>query len=260
MATPTTPTPTAYPLEFASDYRIGIVVSRWNPDVTTPLLNAAEAALQQSGVPAATDATLVEWRLRSLEEEWDDDEWDDELASWNDPDGGTTEPEDDTDLPPDPTDEHPDRSDDPNDEATSPTDEEWDTDPDLDEADDLDDAFEGPMGYGDTPGGYMIAHVPGSFELPLAAQHLLETYRLDAVICLGCVVRGETPHFDYVCEAAMRGIQSVSLATGKPVIFGVLTTETQEQALARAGGSHGNKGTDAAIAALQMIELMEKHW
>ena len=95
--------------------------------------------------------------------------------------------------------------------------------------------------------------VPGAFELPLAAARLVEDY--DAIVALGCVIRGETPHFDYVCAEAARGIQQVTVETGVPVAFGVLTTDTLEQALERAGGSHGNKGYDAAMTAIEMARF-----
>ncbi|MFM7727603.1 MAG: 6,7-dimethyl-8-ribityllumazine synthase, partial [Flavobacteriales bacterium] len=101
----------------------------------------------------------------------------------------------------------------------------------------------------------MIAHVPGSFELPLGAQLLFENNSLEAVVCLGCVIRGETAHFDFVCQACATGIQSLSLKLGKPVIFGVLTDDNEDQSIARSGGNKGNKGTEAAITAIKMIGL-----
>ena len=97
--------------------------------------------------------------------------------------------------------------------------------------------------------------VPGSYELPLGAQWAIEKYHPDAVICLGSVVRGETAHFDYVCQAVSQGVKDVSLKHGIPVIFGVLTDDNMEQARARSGGKHGNKGVEAAVTALQMIAL-----
>lgn len=103
-----------------------------------------------------------------------------------------------------------------------------------------------------------VARVPGAFELPAAALQLLEHFTPDAVICLGAVVRGETPHFDYVCDVAARGVGDLSLETGTPILFGVLTTDTMDQALARAGGDAGNKGVDAALAAIEMVRLYEK--
>ena len=102
-----------------------------------------------------------------------------------------------------------------------------------------------------------LVWVPGAFELPLAARQLAESGGYDAVICLGAVIRGETSHFDYVAGEAARGIQRAALDTGVPVLFGVLTTETLEQALDRAGGKHGNKGWDSAMAAMEMADVME---
>jgi 6,7-dimethyl-8-ribityllumazine synthase len=101
--------------------------------------------------------------------------------------------------------------------------------------------------------------VPGTYELPLAAQFALESGNFDAAICLGCVVHGETPHFDFVCQAAAQGILIVGLRTSKPVIFGVLTTFTLEQAKERAGGLLGNKGIDAANAALEMLSIQQHY-
>jgi 6,7-dimethyl-8-ribityllumazine synthase len=96
-------------------------------------------------------------------------------------------------------------------------------------------------------------NVPGSFELSLAAQWLAQEESIDAVICLGCVIQGETKHFDFICDAVAHGVTNVSLKYNKPVIFGVLTPNTQQQALDRAGGKHGNKGDEAAITAIKML-------
>ena len=96
-------------------------------------------------------------------------------------------------------------------------------------------------------------NVPGSFELTLAAQFMAQQEDIDAVICLGCVIQGETRHFDFICMAVAQGITEVSLKYNKPVIFGVLTPNNQKQALDRAGGKHGNKGDEAAIAAIKML-------
>jgi 6,7-dimethyl-8-ribityllumazine synthase len=104
----------------------------------------------------------------------------------------------------------------------------------------------------------VVAWVPGAFELPLLAKRLAESGRFDGVVCLGAVVRGETPHFDYVAGEAARGIQDVALQTGVPIGVGVLTTETMAQALDRAGGKHGNKGWDAATAAMQMASVLDQ--
>lgn len=98
--------------------------------------------------------------------------------------------------------------------------------------------------------------VPGSFELSSAADILLRKHtELDAVICLGCVIQGDTKHFDFICDAVAQGVTNVSIKHSKPVIFGVLTTNDLQQALDRAGGKHGNKGDEAAITALKMAEL-----
>lgn len=98
-----------------------------------------------------------------------------------------------------------------------------------------------------------IRHVPGSFELPLGAQYLLEAAHIDAVICLGCVIQGETKHFDFVSQTVANGVKDVSLKYNKPVIFGVLTDNNKEQSLDRSGGKHGNKGDEAAISAIKMV-------
>jgi 6,7-dimethyl-8-ribityllumazine synthase len=95
--------------------------------------------------------------------------------------------------------------------------------------------------------------VPGSFELPLGALWMAEQKNIDAVICLGCVIQGDTPHFDYICQAVALGVMEVGLKTKKPAVFGVLTTLDKKQAEERAGGKHGNKGEEAAITALQML-------
>ncbi len=102
-----------------------------------------------------------------------------------------------------------------------------------------------------------VARVPGAFEIPLVAQKMARSGRLDAVICLGVVIRGATPHFDYVAGEVAKGTAQVMLDTGVPVLFGVLTTETIEQAIERAGSKAGNKGSDVAVAALEMISLLE---
>lgn len=100
--------------------------------------------------------------------------------------------------------------------------------------------------------------VPGAYELPLAAQFLLENKPVDAVICLGCVIQGETKHFDFVCEGVAHGIKDVSLKYNAPVIFGVLTDNTLQQSIDRSGGKHGNKGDEAAITALKMVALKNR--
>jgi len=98
-----------------------------------------------------------------------------------------------------------------------------------------------------------VHYVPGSFELTLGAQFLAQKESIDAVICLGCVIQGETRHFDFICDAVAQGICNVGLKYNKPVIFGVLTTDNMQQALDRAGGKHGNKGDEAAITAVKML-------
>ena len=103
-----------------------------------------------------------------------------------------------------------------------------------------------------------VYRVPGAFELPLAARKIAETGRFDAVITLGAVIRGGTPHFEYVCAETTRGIGEVALATGVPVAFGVLTTDDQEQARERAGPGSDNKGEEAALTALEMVSLLRQ--
>jgi 6,7-dimethyl-8-ribityllumazine synthase len=100
--------------------------------------------------------------------------------------------------------------------------------------------------------------VPGAFELPLAAKALAQSQEVDAVICLGAVIRGETPHFDYISGETSRGIGCVALETGIPVIFGVLTTNTVEQAMERSASSERNKGADAARTAIEMVSLLKQ--
>ena len=100
-----------------------------------------------------------------------------------------------------------------------------------------------------------VAWVPGAFEIPQTARILALTERYDALVALGAVIRGGTPHFDYVCRAVTDGVREVIRDTGVPVAFGVLTTDDMEQALARTGGSHGNKGEEAALAAIEMARL-----
>lgn len=99
--------------------------------------------------------------------------------------------------------------------------------------------------------------VPGSFELSLGAQWMAKREEIDAVLCLGCVIQGETRHFDFICQAAANGITEVGLKYDKPVIFGVLTPDTQKQALDRAGGKHGNKGDEAAATAVKMLSVKQ---
>jgi len=102
-----------------------------------------------------------------------------------------------------------------------------------------------------------VEYVPGSFELALAAQWMLEHLEVDAVICLGCVIQGETRHFEFICNAVSNGIMKVSMKYNTPVIFGVLTTENLQQAKDRSGGKHGNKGVEAAYTAIRMVDLSD---
>lgn len=101
-----------------------------------------------------------------------------------------------------------------------------------------------------------VVKVPGAFEIPLVAQKLAALKKHDAVICLGAVIRGATPHFDYVSAEVSKGVAAASMETGTPIIFGVVTTDTLEQAIERAGSKSGNKGWDAALAAVEMANLM----
>lgn len=111
--------------------------------------------------------------------------------------------------------------------------------------------------HGVSDGNIDIARVPGAFEIPLVASKMAMNEKYDAVIALGTVIRGATPHFDYVCGEAAKGVSRASEQSGKPVIFGVLTTETIEQAIERSGTKAGNKGADAAVAAIEMANLVK---
>jgi 6,7-dimethyl-8-ribityllumazine synthase len=104
----------------------------------------------------------------------------------------------------------------------------------------------------------LIQFVPGAFELPLGAQFMLENKEVEAVICLGCVIQGETKHFDFVCEGVTQGIKDVSLKYNTPVIFGVLTDNTEQQSIDRSGGRLGNKGDEAAVTAIKMVDLQRR--
>ena len=114
------------------------------------------------------------------------------------------------------------------------------------------------MVKGVNPEDVTVVFVPGAFELAMMAKQLLSLNKLDAVIALGAVIRGETDHYDYVCQQVSAGCQQVSLEMNKPVIFGVLTTNNEDEALARVGGKHGHKGEDAAEAALMMVDIMNQ--
>ena len=112
--------------------------------------------------------------------------------------------------------------------------------------------------YGLKEENLIIEQVPGSYELVLGAQLILESKSPDAVICLGCVIQGQTKHFDFVCEAVSQGIKDVSLKYNIPVIFGVLTDNNKQQSIDRSGGKLGNKGDEAAVTAIQMVDLQKR--
>jgi 6,7-dimethyl-8-ribityllumazine synthase len=118
-------------------------------------------------------------------------------------------------------------------------------------------ALDGLKRHGVNEEDIEVAWVPGAFEIPLVAKKMAKLNKYDAVICLGAVIKGSTPHFDYVCAEASKGIASVSLGEEKPVIFGILTTDSIEQAIERAGTKAGNKGYDAAVTAIEMANLLK---
>jgi 6,7-dimethyl-8-ribityllumazine synthase len=122
----------------------------------------------------------------------------------------------------------------------------------------VDGALDGLQRHGVAENDIEIVKVPGSYEIPLAAQMLAQSRKYQAVICLGAVIRGATPHFEYVSAEVSKGAAAVSMATGLPVIFGVLTTDTIEQAIERAGAKSGNKGWDAALSAIEMANVMRQ--
>ncbi|WP_346858293.1 6,7-dimethyl-8-ribityllumazine synthase [uncultured Draconibacterium sp.] len=111
--------------------------------------------------------------------------------------------------------------------------------------------------HGASEDNISVKYVPGTFELPLGGQFFAELDNVDAVILLGCVIQGETRHFDYICEGVTQGTKDLNLKYNKPFIFGVLTTENEQQALDRAGGIHGNKGDEAAVTAIKMVDLQQ---
>tara|TARA_B100000809_G_scaffold39367_1_gene34466 strand:- start:13877 stop:14365 length:489 start_codon:yes stop_codon:yes gene_type:complete len=121
----------------------------------------------------------------------------------------------------------------------------------------LNGAYTTLLKHGATEENINVKFIPGAFELPLGAQIMLEKTNVDAVICLGSVIQGETKHFDFVCEGAALGIKDVSLKYNKPVIFGVLTDNNEQQAIDRSGGKHGNKGDEAAITAIKMVDFQK---
>src|SRR5712671_2234094 len=111
---------------------------------------------------------------------------------------------------------------------------------------------------GVTPADVTVLRVPGAFEIPLAAQHAAESGRFDAVVCLGCLIRGETAHFEFIASAVSHGLTTAAAATGVPMAFGVLTTNSVEEALARAADGAGNKGHEAAVAAIEMAHVVSQ--
>jgi 6,7-dimethyl-8-ribityllumazine synthase len=121
----------------------------------------------------------------------------------------------------------------------------------------VDGAMDALIRHGADDQAVVLARVPGAFEIPLMAKRFAESGRYDAVICLGAVIRGSTPHFDYVAAEVSKGIASVALETKVPVTFGVLTTDNLEQAIERAGSKSGNKGWEAAMAAIEMVNLFK---
>ena len=122
----------------------------------------------------------------------------------------------------------------------------------------LEGAIDGLQRHGVDSKNIEIVWVPGAFELPLIAQKIAESSKYDGVICLGAVIRGSTPHFDYVCSEASKGIAQASMKTGVPIIFGVLTTDTIEQAIERAGTKAGHNGFEAALTAIEMANLIKQ--
>ncbi|MEW6518731.1 MAG: 6,7-dimethyl-8-ribityllumazine synthase [Desulfurivibrio sp.] len=121
----------------------------------------------------------------------------------------------------------------------------------------LEGALDTLLRFGATDDDIEVARVPGAFEIPLVAQKMARSGRYDAVICLGAVIRGATPHFDFVANEAAKGIAQASMESGVPIIFGVLTTDTIEQAIERAGSKAGNKGSECAAAAIEMVNLLK---
>ncbi len=122
----------------------------------------------------------------------------------------------------------------------------------------LDGAVDALLRHGASEQNIDIIKVPGSFEIPLTAKKIAEKKSYDAIICLGTIIRGATPHFEYIASEAAKGIATASLETGVPIAFGILTTDTIEQAVERAGSKSGNKGWDAALVAIEMAQLLKK--
>ena len=121
----------------------------------------------------------------------------------------------------------------------------------------LEGAVDALVRHGADDGNISVVRVPGAFEIPLAAKKMAEAGKYDAIICLGAVIRGSTPHFDYVASEVSKGVASVSLESGVPISFGVLTTDTIEQAVERAGTKAGNKGFEAAVTAIETVNLFK---
>lgn len=119
-------------------------------------------------------------------------------------------------------------------------------------------AVDGLVRHGVEEENITAAWVPGAFEIPIVAQKLAQSKKYDAVICVGAVIRGDTTHYDYVCNEVSKGVAQVGLSTGVPVLFGIVTTENIEQAIARAGSKAGNKGYDCALSAIEMVNLLDQ--
>jgi len=122
----------------------------------------------------------------------------------------------------------------------------------------LDGAMDAIIRHGGSDNNVDVVRVPGAFEMPVVAKKLAETKKYDAIVCLGALIRGATPHFEYIASEVAKGLATVSLETGVPVSFGVLTTDTLEQAIERAGTKAGNKGFDAAMSAIEMANLFKQ--
>lgn len=119
----------------------------------------------------------------------------------------------------------------------------------------LEGAIDGLVRHGVKEEDVGVFWVPGAYEIPITAQKVIQRGKYDAVICLGAIIRGETPHFDFVASESAKGITQIGLSSGVPVIYGIITTETLEQAIDRAGAKTGNKGTEAALSAIEMVNL-----
>ncbi|MBM4054360.1 MAG: 6,7-dimethyl-8-ribityllumazine synthase [Planctomycetes bacterium] len=122
----------------------------------------------------------------------------------------------------------------------------------------LEGAIDGLVRHGVKEDDIAVFWVPGAYEIPIAAQKVIQTGKYDAIICLGAIIRGETPHFDFVASESAKGITQIGLSSGVPTIYGIITTETLEQAIDRAGAKTGNKGTEAALSAIEMVNLFDQ--